>query len=117
MISDVADCQRFYRDQCLHGLPVSSPGTNRVRECVATIVAAGQCASQAEGADTPLSECQGVTRGAAGVDTACGIVKEPEKAEECSFLTPNAEAGVGGTGSAGSGNEAGEGGSGGEGGN
>ena len=116
IISDVADCQRYYRDQCLHGLPVSSPGSNRVQECVSTIVAAGQCAAQASSADTRLSECPGVTRGAPGVDAACGIVKEPEKAEECSFLTPDVEAGVGGTGGVGGANAAGEAGNGGEGG-
>jgi len=118
--ADVPECQRFYRDQCLHGLPVGSPGSVKVKECVATIRAAGLCAAQGQGADTPLGSCDSVTLSAPGVDTACGIVSEPERAVECSFLTPNADAGVGGANnSGGSGNgagEAGQGGSGGEGG-
>ncbi|MEI9950905.1 MAG: hypothetical protein WDO74_18495 [Pseudomonadota bacterium] len=118
LVTDVPACQRFYRDQCLHGLPVTPPGSVRLKECVATIQAAGLCATQAEGVDTPLSECeQRVTLSAPGVETACDLVKEPEKALECAFLTPGVEAGVGGAGNtAGTGNSAGEAGSGGEGG-
>jgi hypothetical protein len=121
LVTDVPACQRFYRDQCLHGLPVAPPGSVKLKECVATIQAAGVCATQADGVNTPLSECDPpVTRGAPGVDTACDLVKEPEKAEECWFLTPGADAGVGGaSNSAGGGNassEAGQAGSGGEGG-
>ncbi len=109
-VSDVPSCQRFYRDQCLHGLPVSPPGSVKVNACVATIQAAGACATQSQGADTPLSQCNPmVTTGAPGVDTVCDLVKEPEKAAECSFLTPSADAGVGGASSSGgSGNATGE---------
>ena len=105
LISDVPACQRFYRDQCLHGLPVASPGSVKVQECVATIRAAGVCATQSDGADTLLQECESaVTASAPGVRTACGLVKEPEKAVECSFLTPSA----GGASNSGDGNSAGE---------
>jgi hypothetical protein len=94
LVSDVPACQRFYRDQCLHGLPVASPGSLKVQECVATIQAAGQCAQQAEGTDTLLRQCDPpVTDGARGVLTACGLVQAPEKAVECSFLTPGVDAG------------------------
>jgi len=99
LVSDVAACQRFYRDQCLHGLPVSSPGSVQIQKCVATIRAAGQCVQQAGGADTLLRDCDElvtdppVTEGARGVFTACNLVKEPEKSVECSFLTPGVDAG------------------------
>jgi hypothetical protein len=96
LVSDVPACQRFYRDQCLHGLPVDSPGSVKVQQCVATIRAAGQCAQQSEeGANTLLRQCDpAVTEGARGVLTACGLVQEPEKAVECSFLTPGVDAGA-----------------------
>jgi hypothetical protein len=94
-VSDVPACQRFYRDQCLHGLPVESPGSTRVQECVTTIRNAGLCAQQAEGEHALLSQCDPkVTEGARGVLTACALVQAPEKAVECSFLTPGVDAGV-----------------------
>ncbi|HEY3254035.1 MAG TPA: hypothetical protein VGJ91_08815 [Polyangiaceae bacterium] len=116
LISDVPACQRFYRDQCLHGLPVAPPNSARLKKCVETIQAAGTCATA--GVDTPLSECDPQpTSYAPDVETTCDLVREPEKAIECSFLTPGVDAGVGGTSNAGgSGNAAGEAGSGGEGG-
>ncbi|MEI9940451.1 MAG: hypothetical protein WDO69_24825 [Pseudomonadota bacterium] len=108
LITDVPACQRFYRDQCLHGLPVPPPGSVKLKECVDTIQAAGMCATQTEGADTPLSQCDTMID-APGVETACDLVKEPEKSVACSFLTPGADAGVGGASSSGgSGNAAGE---------
>ncbi|HYQ26553.1 MAG TPA: hypothetical protein VER04_05015 [Polyangiaceae bacterium] len=94
-ISDVPACQRFYRDQCLHGLPVSPPGSVKVQACVATIRAAGQCAEQAESGDSRLRDCDPQVTEGALVFTACALVKEPEKAAECSFLTPGVDAGVG----------------------
>jgi hypothetical protein len=110
LVSDVPGCQRFYRDQCLHGLPVASPGSVKVQLCVATIRAAGQCVEQSGDVNTLLRDCDpSVTEGARGVLTVCALVKEPEKATECSFLTPDAEAGVGGaSNSGGGGNAAGE---------
>ena len=115
LLSDVDDCQRYYRDQCLHGLPVSPPGSVKLKECVETIRAAGVCATQSGGTDTRLSDCeQPVTSGVLdGLFSACDLVQAPEKAVECSFLTPGAEAGVGGANNSGGGGEAGEGGSGG----
>jgi hypothetical protein len=119
LVSDVPACQRFYRDQCLHGLPVSEPGSVKVNECVATIQAAGACAAQAEGGDSLLSRCDPPITGAR-VLTACALVNEPEKAAECSFLTPGDDGGVGGAGNSGASGEAageaGQAGSGGEGG-
>jgi hypothetical protein len=109
-VTDVAACQRFYRDQCLHGLPVASPGSVQIQKCVATIRAAGQCVQQAGGSDTLLRDCDPpVTESARGVFTACNLVKEPEKSQECSFLTPGVDAGPDDASSAaGSGGESGD---------
>jgi len=97
LVSDVASCQRFYRDQCLHGLAVASPGAVKVKACVTTIRAAGECAALSSDGETPLSECASVSADAPGVKTACDLVKEPERAAECQFLLP----GAGGSGSGG----------------
>lgn len=104
IVSDVAECQRFYRDQCLHGLQVASPGSVKVKACVATIRAAGVCAATDEGNDVALASCDpAVTSDAPGATTACDVVKEPEKAAECSFLAPAADAGSGGSAGTGGG--------------
>src|SRR6188768_3039491 len=83
-VSDVPAGQRFYRDQCLHGLPVTSPGSVQVQTCVTTIRAAGTCAEQKGGDSLLRRDC--AIEGAR-VLTACGLVEAPEKAAECSFLT------------------------------
>ena len=109
-VSDVPACQRFYRDQCLHGLPVAPPGSVKLNECVATIHAAGICATQSpDGVATALDDCeQHVTVGAPGVATACDLVREPEKSAECSFLVPGADGGVGGASHSGGGGNSSE---------
>ncbi len=91
-VSDVPECQRFYRDQCLHGLAVAAPGAAAVKACVATIQAAGSCAM--EDADRKLSQCKAsVSISAPQAKTACDVVANPEYAEECAFLLPDAAAG------------------------
>lgn len=111
IVSDVDACQRYYRDQCLHGLPVAPPGSVKLKACVDVIRAAGVCA-QSLGIETKLSACEpSLASSAPSLATACDLVREPEKSEECLFLTPGADAGVGGTS-----NSGGEGGAGGEGG-
>ena len=98
LLSDVDGCKRFYRDQCLHGLAVSSPGSNQVKACVAAIQNAGTCASQAEvGAEAPLDQCNPPIS-TSSATTACEIVKEPELATECAFLVPSSAGGSGGGG-------------------
>jgi hypothetical protein len=106
VVTDVDACKRFYRDQCLHGLAVTSPGSLKVKACVATIQNAGACAAQApDGAATTLDQCTvPVTSSAPGAATACDIVKEPELSAECAFLIPSAAAGgSGGQGGGGAG--------------
>src|SRR5262245_50800694 len=56
LITDVSACQRFYRDECLHGLAVSSsPGSTEVEKCAAAVRAAGRC--EAAHPREPLSAC------------------------------------------------------------
>ena len=55
-IEDVAACQRFYRDQCLHGLSISAPSSSVLKACLATIRSAGACAASTAGVDTPLGQ-------------------------------------------------------------
>jgi len=111
IVSDVEACQRYYRDQCLHGLPVPPPGSVQLKACVDVIRAAGDCA-QSGGVDTELRDCD-LSSSAPELKTACDLVREPEKTQECSFLTPGADAGTGGAsnsddGTAGSAGEASE---------
>jgi hypothetical protein len=115
LISDVPACQRFYRDQCLHGLAVKPPTSTQLDDCVSTIRNAGSCAAQAGDDKVLLRDCDARVTQSALVLTACGLVQEPEKSAECSFLTPGADGGVGGASNSGGG-EAGESGNAGEGG-
>jgi hypothetical protein len=101
LLHDVDECKRFYRDQCLHGLAVSPPSGSVLKACVETIKNAGLCAMG--DARTELSECTpAVSSSAPGAETACDIVNNPEKAVECSFLAPDADAGSAGSGTGGS---------------
>jgi hypothetical protein len=105
IVPNVAQCQDFYRDQCLHGLAVSLPASSVLKACVATIRAAGSCAL--EDPSTAPSDCTNVPSGMTSAQTTCEIVTNPEKTSECSFLMPNMDAGTtpsggsGGTGGAG----------------
>lgn len=101
LIKDVSECQNFYRDQCLHGLAVSPPGSTQIKSCVATIRAAGLCALQAT--DTAPSDCTNAPSSETSATTTCEIVTNPELTSECSFLKPDADAGTGGSGGGGGG--------------
>jgi hypothetical protein len=92
IVEDVDACQRFYRDQCLHGLAVSPPSSTMLKACLATIHQAGMCA--ASDAGTELSDCTDVTQSAPRAKKACDLVTNPEYAEECSFLAPAEDAGT-----------------------
>ncbi len=85
--SDVSECKRYYRDQCLHGMAHGEPSTTKVTECVKTIQLAGACAKK-NGADAKLSSC--ATPPSAqpnGLTTACAIVETPQQTDECGFLS------------------------------
>jgi hypothetical protein len=78
-VTDVAACKRFYRDQCLHGLPIEAdPGAPVIDKCVLAIQTAGACTLE-------QSACVAVTR---PVANGCDIVKSPEVALDCAFLIP-----------------------------
>jgi hypothetical protein len=99
IIDDVAACERYYRDHCLHGLATKPPSNAVVGACVQVINDAGQCASADP--ETKLADCDPVfaTRRRGLLETACDVVAHPEFTPECSFLldTPPVE-GTGGQG-------------------
>jgi len=73
LIADLAACQRFYRDQCLGGVPGKvTPNASQVNSCVAAITE----------------------------DVTCGVAKAPEKSNACAFLIPVPSAGSAGAASA-----------------
>lgn len=77
---DVDACERFYRDQCLHGLASESdPGQPHVDLCVRSIEAAGACARAGQAA-CDLEVSKGIS--------ACTFLSTPEVFAECGFLVP-----------------------------
>ncbi len=73
-------CKRFYRDHCLHGLPLSTdPGANAVNGCVRAINELGSCAAKSQ--DTLASDC-----GQNSSLEVCELLAIPEAIRECSFL-------------------------------
>lgn len=82
-ISDVGNCKRFYRDQCLHGLAISSdPGAPVIDRCVEALKIAGACASTENGCVATTSQ----------VSSGCQVIERPELAVDCAFLLPPASA-------------------------
>lgn len=81
---NVAECQRFYRDHCLHGLSgvrdiLSADG------CVADLGRLGRCAAEL-GATASVSACSEPVATAAGNEAVCDVVRRPELASSCAFL-------------------------------
>jgi hypothetical protein len=90
LIDDPGACERFYRDACLHGLSAEPPKGASVGRCVEVIRAAGRCAE--DDSETPLEDCgETVTDPASDLQTACDVVRFPERAPECAFLSPEPE--------------------------
>lgn len=86
MISDVKSCQRYYRDHCLHGLPVKPPAGDSVSSCVEVIKAAGRCADGDPSVE--LSACDPFVADAKqGFTRACDVVANPERTPQCAFLS------------------------------
>lgn len=109
------DCEIYYRDHCLHGLPVAPPQPATVDDCVATITSLGTCV-QSLGKDALLADCDPSRPLADNATSACEVVQYPERAYACSFLTgtetsapPEGSAGAGnpGTDNAGQGGQGG----------
>lgn len=102
-VTDVAECKRFYRDQCLHGLPTAAPPRESVDECVAAIQNLTLCV-KVGGTKAELADCDPAVP-AQHATLACEVVKAPERAYACSFLagepvSPPAAGGQGGQGGA-----------------
>ena len=100
-VSDIAECKRFYRDQCLHGLPTAAPPHESVDECVTAIHNLTLCV-KVGGTKVELADCD-PTVPAQNAMLACEVVKAPERAYACSFLagepvSPPAAGGQGGQG-------------------
>jgi len=98
-----AACRRFYRDHCLHGLPLSQdPGAGQVVPCVNAIKAIGDCADKQTEA-VLVGDCKDPD--IPGYDseiTACELLRSPENITQCSFLNPaTATGGAGGATSTG----------------
>lgn len=80
---DQAVCERFARDNCLHGLRSREiPKSSDLEACIGAIRKAGTCA--ATDAAKPASACDPAltTKGI----TVCDIIETPEQASACSFL-------------------------------
>ncbi len=100
LISDVDACERYYRDHCLHGLPVKPPAGDSVPTCVEVIAAAGRCAEADPNIE--LVDCDpAVATPKAGFTRACDVVVHPERTPECAFLSELPEEEEPGSGGAG----------------
>ncbi len=85
IVGDEDDCELYYRDHCLHGLPVAPPEPAQVDDCVATITTLGTCV-QSLGKHALLADCSPDPI-ADNATSACEVVQYPERAYACSFLT------------------------------
>lgn len=79
---DVEQCQRFYRDHCLHGVAVEDVSSVQVDACVAELGRAGRCAA-AQSAPDACAEPLGTEVAVAQV---CDLVLQPELLTSCAFL-------------------------------
>ncbi len=84
---DVGACRRYYRDHCLHGVALETISAVQVDACVLELDRLGRCATD-QGPDTLPGACAEpvATVGAAG--SVCDVVRQPEAAAACAFLTP-----------------------------
>jgi hypothetical protein len=71
-ISNAAACERFYRDQCLHGLSVPEPSERQVDACTRALEAVAECARSEDTSE----DCE----------NACDAVTNPERLSACAFL-------------------------------
>ncbi len=83
IVTDEKDCELYYRDHCLHGLPVTPPEPAEIEDCVNVITTLGSCV-QANGREIDVASCNVQADGAT---LACEVVQYPERAYACSFLT------------------------------
>ena len=107
VIDDVAACQRFYRDQCLHGIAgPKEPTADTEKRCVDMIEGAGECAqsdpnlSSVPCFSTPESGAGGMggtsSSGPSLPDSSpdvCSVIANPWDFPPCAFLNPAPGAG------------------------
>lgn len=85
-VDDSDACARFARDNCLHGVALDNdPSSVAVERCVGALNAAAQCARK-NGDDSTVGECDGLD--ARSSDDVCDVIREPERATRCAFLSP-----------------------------
>ena len=113
-IPSQAECRRYYRDHCLHGLPLAQdPGAAVVTPCVNAIEAIGECAGASKFTKEtppkipPVSACADVNLFDPSSSTSyygtlrasttpvCDLIRAPDTIPECSFL--NSANSTGGT--------------------
>ncbi len=87
----VAECRRYYRDHCLHGVPIEAVNSVALDSCVQEIERAGECAL-AQGGTTAPSACVEPLRTVSSAASVCDVVRSPELAVACAFLAPGSEA-------------------------
>jgi hypothetical protein len=83
-----AECERFSRDNCLHGLPRQSPPeASELSNCLKAIRAASACAEDKDkGATYLATSCTSIGGITLATATVCDIIEGPEQATSCSFL-------------------------------
>lgn len=90
-VEDVDECQRFYRDHCLHGLKTDKePGDIAVSGCVQAIERAGACA---KAGTEHLADCDPAVTTQSNLESPCAVIQFPEQIGECAFLAAPLEAG------------------------
>lgn len=98
---EVEECQRIYREQCLHGIAgPEEPTADQQRLCLNLIVEAGERASELAAELSNAADAEASGEGSEKspkqieYEVACRIVSEPWEREECDYL--NEDAGAGG---------------------
>jgi hypothetical protein len=100
IVPNEEQCEIYYRDHCLHGLPAGvAPEQTYIDLCVSAIEKLGSCV-KSTGPQTPVENC--------GVDThdatlACDAVQFPERTYACGFLSKTPAPPLGGAGEGGGG--------------
>jgi hypothetical protein len=82
---DVAECERYYRAHCLHGVPLDAVSSVEVDTCVRDIERAGRCAA-GQGPSTAPSACAEPVPLVGTAAEICDVVRGPEVTASCAFL-------------------------------
>jgi hypothetical protein len=81
-----ADCARFSRDNCLHGLSTGvEPKRGQVEACLNVITKAGECAHES-GGDQIAIDCEGIGQTQREDVSVCEVIEDPTLASRCAWL-------------------------------